>query len=1826
MNHIVSALMPPMLKSFLLIVLISTNIGSILAQELNNSIRLRPGSGNIVPGQNMTLYFPESMIKPESIGHSGTINPLIFKPKLEYDFKWKSQTEVIYTIRGPVIPGQSYKATLAPNLNKLDGTPLNYDQWIDRPFKAHELNVSTKFRLNRSGLGQRPSVPLLFNYKIQFLGARETIYFQDHITRERFEANVFLPTLNTEPKKNDPKAPNVGDSLFVEPAEPLPVNRNIDLVIDGIRDAETETLIPYLKVFPLGKTEPLKLENAETHQDVFGGLEIILRFNQKVDPKGVTDQVMSVEPHVQNLQKIVEGRYVKLRGQFDPQETYKIHSSSKLLGASGYQMDEDTMNEVTFNGLRPSIYFPSTMYFTRSAIGLKMKFLHANTGQTSWRLAKIPEHKIGVARQRLYQTGELLVDQLSLQTIAEGEFPGAPKNESIYRDIEWKPEKKGPLSDGAYLLEVSAPTKSDKLIANRSVIFFTEFLVSQKQTRNELLAKIQKMSDADSVSGLRARLVSSNNTLLGTSISNDEGICYFDRNLLRSVTINNRKTKPSASHLLIDSPGGGTAVAFIDRQTFYNSGWVSSATKNTPRSFIFSDRNLYRPGSSAKFKGMIRLQGGEKLISAVNVPVSWKISEGYSGKTVIEGQTRTDEFGGWETEWQIPKDVKIGSYRLSTNGYGMEYIQVEEYRVPLFEVNITNASEIKGNTAKIAIQSNYFHGAPNSGAIARWSIHWHEEYIPSDIVGMTIDRYSKDPLKKPYLKSAEGEFKLDKNGSGTLELKIPEDEPFSRARYGFEFTVDIVSPEGRTISNGLYAYLQPSDQILGIDLTPIYKEPEPSLELKLATIGPNNQRTGGKEAVIEIFRIESRTVKEEIDPGIFRYRNFNEHIKVASFNNELENNETALNIKVNGKPGRYIAVCHLKGNSLRCSDSVLLAGEARARYPIRSSDGFNISTDKETYRPGETATLAMEAPFGGKAWVSIETDEVIDQFVVDLKNNASKIEIPIRENYFPNAFVTVYLIRPGDKEKIPAERFGRAEINVIREELNLDINVVMEKSQIEPRETSSGTILVTSNGKPIANADLTVMAVDEAVLKLGDWKLPPIIPRFYQERRHNVATYHALDNHIEGFDEEDVTEKGFLIGGGGMDMQQQKKQPRSNFLARAFWMTGLRTDDQGRVAFKFKAPDNLTSFRVTAVGQTKDHKFGKGQAHFEVSKGLMIEPALPRFIRNGDEIVLRAILRQKVMDNAKVLINCKSGKGITNLEKEQYEIGPLNKNVPGTFDLRAKVKKGMSEVTVLFEASILGNTKITDEVEITLPILRPGIMQSTGTYGKVPEDVPEFVFSKTAPKIWEKSEGDFGITFSRSPFLPKFQGLPELLEYPHGCFEQRTSKLLGYIQLADLLQYLPALGQKHINYRSTIEEGIKYIAQNLNSGGFLPYWSGSSSPNSYVTVQAAWLINECKKLNYNIPTGLEKKLLMALDSIVQGRTNDEGDLRAFAVFIDSKFLSNKKPVSSIEELYLNRNLLREESRAFLALAMHAHGIMPEEIQLLASEIGDLSPKEVFDPKNFYSTNRSDAVKYIALSTVSDVQWKEKKEPHFRNQLLSVMDDSRNLSTQENLWLLMSIRSMMEKDNYEPFKKELIKADLISKNLLSVAWKKQPLTSLGTIKIKNDNHPIYYLANASVLRNEENSKREDRGIRIERVIQNLTNPNRAGTPENPLMIGDEVLITYRLLSERDHFFVAVTDELAASLEVVNFNLAQVAAFYSLPQGTEKKRLYLDHSELRDSSARLYFNRLSKGDNTYSLLARVTSAGQFSWPACTITPMYEPRFNGLGNKTTLFVDHK
>ena len=59
---------------------------------------------------------------------------------------------------------------------------------------------------------------------------------------------------------------------------------------------------------------------------------------------------------------------------------------------------------------------------------------------------------------------------------------------------------------------------------------------------------------------------------------------------------------------------------------------------------------------------------------------------------------------------------------------------------------------------------------------------------------------------------------------------------------------------------------------------------------------------------------------------------------------------------------------------------------------------------------------------------------------------------------------------------------------------------------------------------------------------------------------------------------------------------------RGDFKSTAYWNPSLVTDANGEAVIKFNLPDNLTTFRIMAVGQTKDSKFGRGEKALKVAK------------------------------------------------------------------------------------------------------------------------------------------------------------------------------------------------------------------------------------------------------------------------------------------------------------------------------------------------------------------------------------------------------------------------------------------------------------------------------------------------------------------------------------------------------------------------------------------------------------------------------------------------
>ncbi len=99
---------------------------------------------------------------------------------------------------------------------------------------------------------------------------------------------------------------------------------------------------------------------------------------------------------------------------------------------------------------------------------------------------------------------------------------------------------------------------------------------------------------------------------------------------------------------------------------------------------------------------------------------------------------------------------------------------------------------------------------------------------------------------------------------------------------------------------------------------------------------------------------------------------------------------------------------------------------------------------------------------------------------------------------------------------------------------------------------------------------------------------------------------------------------------------------------------------------------------------------------------------------------------------------------------------------------------------------------MTDSIEVTLPVDAPTVTRVESVAGSLPGTVLDI--QAIMPEAWKQGRGTMDVTVSTCPWLPEITGLPALLEYPHGCFEQISSRLLGYAMLGNLLAFLPDSG------------------------------------------------------------------------------------------------------------------------------------------------------------------------------------------------------------------------------------------------------------------------------------------------------------------------------------------------------------------------------------------------------------------------------------------------
>jgi hypothetical protein len=176
----------------------------------------------------------------------------------------------------------------------------------------------------------------------------------------------------------------------------------------------------------------------------------------------------------------------------------------------------------------------------------------------------------------------------------------------------------------------------------------------------------------------------------------------------------------------------------------------------------------------------------------------------------------------------------------------------------------------------------------------------------------------------------------------------------------------------------------------------------------------------------------------------------------------------------------------------------------------------------------------------------------------------------------------------------------------------------------------------------VADGEVAVVIVDEAVLSLTGYSLPDPLPQFYTQRDAGARDYHLRQSVLLAQPEE-------VPGGGGRAFRDgatgrmllrkaapmvaaekemkseapklQEQQPeikvRTDFNALALFAPSVKTDARGNAAVPVKLPDNLTRYRVMAVAVAGSRQFGKGEATITARLPIMVRPSPPRFLNFG---------------------------------------------------------------------------------------------------------------------------------------------------------------------------------------------------------------------------------------------------------------------------------------------------------------------------------------------------------------------------------------------------------------------------------------------------------------------------------------------------------------------------------------------------------------------------------------------------------------------------------
>lgn len=1026
-------------------------------------------------------------------------------------------------------------------------------------------------------------------------------------------------------------------------------------------------------------------------------------------------------------------------------------------------------------------------------------------------------------------------------------------------------------------------------------------------------------------------------------------------------------------------------------RTTTSMGPTDYAQRGRWAGLVFTDRAVYRPGETVKAGGFFRQTSEKGYTLRQGQPYQYQIWDSRNEMVAI-GESKLDAFGALSATIALSKSASLGRATLLVK---IGHKDDEQFSVPLdilsykpaeFKVTVQpQASDVvHGQSASFELSAEYLFGTPVSEAkVQQYVTRSEVDFVPPNSSGYATDdqAYLADLRYSNQRGSAYSQLTrtLDVKGQALVQVALDAKEQSKTESLTLEAEVQDLSAQ--TQAGRASVLVHPAQYYLGLKQpTKRFLSVGAELPVDVVALSPKGARITTAAVTLELWRRNWTSALEDRPMDALHHHTYVRDEKQAECQISLANAAHDCHIALK-EPGYYI----LRGSSRDTLGNVIhssvgiyavsaRADEMAAPIGFRTEDHrqLKLELDQRKYQPGDTARVLVKSPFKlATALITVERGGVFERSVTTLHGAMPVVEVPIRDEYFPNAFVSIHLLR-GRVSKMPAPgladvgapdyRIGYAELVVDPETRRLKVSVASSRSEYRPGDQVEAEVsLRRSDGKSTSGA-VTFYVVDEGVLRLTGYKTPDPLPAFSGRRELGVFPLDSRDHlaRILAYrDGERISPLGFEVldagndkgdEGGGGDFVPGKL--RSDFRTTVYFEAGHPVGTDGKSHFKFKLPDNLTSYRLMAVAAGADDRFGFGESTIQANRPLMARPALPRVIRVGDALQAGVVLSTKGSSVPQPVEVSLRVKGATLKDTARRSV--------------ALAAGGQGEARFLVQASQEGQAEFewsvraggqSDRVLVSRKIEQPVRWLSASTYGWTDQTLSVKLGNLDG---FRSDRGELNVSLSNSALVGLKSVFDELETYPYGCTEQLTSRVLPLLLAAKLAE----MQHVRVSAKNTdaIDSMLGEIAKRQRDDGSLGYFDDDTQSSPWLSAYGLLALEVASHSGYFVPKrvrdGVASYLTRSLDQVLslaganfdsssdQGEAPEEGSNEAPAgagtsplAFGDRNLSPTEQRRKALAEAVFVADILArmgqlDESRLRRLSSMRSEMALSSQVQLL----------------------------------------------------------------------------------------------------------------------------------------------------------------------------------------------------------------------------------------------------------------------------------------------------